>query len=253
MQEHFSDLNAYFDKIYVLSLPRLQERIDHINKTLEGLNFDFFWGTDKNETSLEKLKASGDYNTGSYQQFYKKPTEINLGMLCCSLGHAGIYRKIIENGYKRTLILEDDVVPQNELSHFRDVITELPGDWELFYLGYEKNEQMGIGSSLKQFFYKLFPAHAQLKMSRRIYSHYYPRKVSKHIARAGFHDCTHAYAVTLEGAKKLLSYQQPVGFHPDNLLAWSVTNEKLKGYISLPKLFTQRSAFIQEIESLTGK
>ncbi len=253
MQEYFRLLNDYYDKIYVLSLHRSSERKNYINDVLKGLDFEFFWGLDKEETSLEKIKDLGLYSSDQYHLFYKSPGEISLGMLCCSLGHVGIYKDIIRNGYKKTLILEDDVVPiVTDLKYFSEIIEELPGDWELFYLGYEKNEQFGWKQKVKQTIYKIFPRHAQLKLNRKIYSNYYPRNFTKHISIAGFHDCTHAYSVTLEGAKKLLQHQQPVRFNPDNLLSYMICTNQIKGYISHPKLFNQLSAFKGKIESLTG-
>ncbi|MGB5027757.1 MAG: hypothetical protein WBO38_04590, partial [Chitinophagaceae bacterium] len=82
MKSSFQYLNDYFDKIVVLTLPRLTDRITYINKTLEGLNFEFFFGTDKEKTSIEELKEKGLYSTALYREFYKKPTEISTGMLC---------------------------------------------------------------------------------------------------------------------------------------------------------------------------
>jgi glycosyl transferase family 25 len=217
MQEPFQYLNEYYDKILVLSLPRLADRIEQLKKNLAGLNYELFTGIDKQDVSLAELKARGFYSTERYRDFYKKPTEISLGMLCCSLGHVKIYEHIIQNGYQKTLILEDDaVVIPGALQHFPSIVKELPRDWELLYLGYEKNEEYGIREKIKRFIYQLFPTHSQLNLTRSIYSRYYPIPVSDHIAKAGFHDCTHAYAITLDGAKKLLQYQQPVGFHPDN-------------------------------------
>src|SRR5579864_3369328 len=108
MKTYFDQLNSYYDKIYVLTLPRLQERIDFINSELEGLNFQFFSGADRQDTSLAALKASGQYSNERYRAFYKRPDDMNLGMVCCALGHQHMYHDIITHGYQRTLILEDD-------------------------------------------------------------------------------------------------------------------------------------------------
>ena len=254
MRNSFQYLNDFYDKIYVLSLPRLEERTRHIIDVLNGLKFEFFWGIDKQKVLLEKMKEEGLYSTERYREFYKKPEEMSLGMLCCSLGHVKIYESIILNGYQKTLILEDDVVPvEANLKSFPQIVSELPSDWELLYLGFEKNEISGWKQKIKQNLYKIFPSHAQLKMNRKIYSSYYPQTISEHIARAGFHDCTHAYSVTLDGAKKLLNKQQPVAFNADNLLAYMNCTNELKAYISRPKLFNQLSAFNNGIESMTGR
>lgn len=253
MTTAFQYLNQYYDKIFVLSLPRLHDRIAHINTALQGLNYEFFWGVDKENTSIEQLKTDALYNSSQYQEFYKKPEEMALGMLCCSLGHLQIYEYIVKNKIERTLILEDDAIPDIQaLNAFPDIIKELPADWELFYLGYEKNEKHGRKEKIKKKYYQLFNSHAQLKMNRDMFKKFYPEKISNHIAHAGFHDCTHAYSISLNGAEKLNRYQKPVRFNPDNLLSYLVLTNKIKGYISIPKLFSQQSAFSNLNLSLTS-
>lgn len=253
MQEHFQALNNYYDKIYILSLPRLRERIAYINETCRGLKFDFFWGADKESTSIEDLKNKNLYSTKRFQSFYKKPKDMPPGMLCCSLGHLQIYQDIIKNRYQRSLILEDDVVPLIEnFNHFPDIITDLPADWDLLYLGYEKNEIYGLKEKIKQQFYKLFPPYTRFKITKEIFSNYYPQLINKHIAKAGFHDCTHAYSVTLQGTEKLVAMQTPVAFHPDNLISYMACTGNLKAFISRPKLFNQLTAFNNQVASLTS-
>jgi glycosyl transferase family 25 len=253
MKHPFDALNNYFDGIYLLTLPSLQHREDAVMKRLEGLNVRIHYGIDKQLTSMAVLKESGLYNLEQYRRYYKKPAEMPLGMLCCALGHVGIYHSIIVNKHTRTLILEDDVVPLIEsIKYFPQIADELPDDWELLYLGYEKNEQYGWKQRLKQWVYRAWPNHAQMHLTSNMYKNFYPRTVSPHIAHAGFHDCTHAYAVTLRGAEKLLYMQQPVRFNPDNALAWASSTEKVNAYIRRPKLFNQLSAFTDQIPSLTG-
>lgn len=253
MSEVFQYLNNYYDRIFVLSLPRLEKRIEHINRALKGLDFDFFWGIDKNETSLELLKEQSLYSTTQYHKFYKKPEDMTLGMICCSLGHLNIYEHIVENNFQRTLILEDDVIPDiKNLEQFPAIIKELPDDWDLFYLGYEKNEQHGKIEKIKKKIYQLINNHAQLKLTREMYEYFYPVPLTAHIAKAGFHDCTHAYSITLQGAQKLARNNRPVSFMADNLLSFMVSTGKIRGYISKPKLFHQLSAFGDKLHSLTA-
>jgi glycosyl transferase family 25 len=237
----------------VLTLPRLHDRIDFIKEQLQGLNYEFFYGIDKQETSLEKLTSEGLYSQEQYAAFCRKPVRMPLGMLCCALGHAAIYKTIIEKGYNSTLILEDDVVPlANGLSFFEQAIQQLPKDYDVFYLGYEKNEHFRLKQKLKRLVYMAWPTHSKLNLTSSIYSNYYPRRIFNHIAKAGFHDCTHAYSVTQKAAQKLLQLQTPVAFNPDNLLAYAISTGQLKGYISYPKMFNQLSAFVNKIPSLTS-
>ncbi len=250
--QHFEHLNQYYDKVYILTLPRLTDRMEHCKQILDGLNYEFFYGIDKSSTSIQEATQKGIYSKKAYQEFYKKPEEISLGMLCCALGHTKIYESIIKNGFQKTLILEDDAVLKiSSLEYFPQMMRELPTNWELVYLGYEKHEVLDWKAKINQYFLTLFPHHTQLKLNRKIFSNYYPVNISTHIAKAGFHDCTHAYAVTLEAAKKMLQLQQPVKFHPDNLLSYMICNNKLNGYIVQPKLFDQLSAFAHKINSMT--
>ncbi|WP_315817157.1 glycosyltransferase family 25 protein [Paraflavitalea speifideaquila] len=170
MDRDFRALNAYFDKIYILTLPRLKERIEHFTHELSGLNYEIFYGIDKEEITLESLKQQGIYNTAAYTDIYKKQSDMNPGMLCCSLGHVKIYESIIANKYHKVLILEDDAFPLTEnLPLFPQITAELPADWEVFYLGYEGNEIFGWKSMVKRIFYMTFPFHTSLRLSRAIF------------------------------------------------------------------------------------
>lgn len=252
MQRDFSAINAYFDKIYILTLPRLTDRIDSFTRELEGLNYEIFYGVDKETVDFTDLKERGIYDPEAYKGIYRKRHEMSMGMLCCSLGHVKIYESIIIHNYKRVLILEDDAFPVLEnLARFPAISAAMPSDWEVFYLGYERNETYGWKQQLKQAMYMVFPFHSALRLSRTHYAHYYPKNISPLVAQAGFHDCTHAYALTQAGARKLLQRQTPVAYNPDNLLSFAIAEQAVKGYISRPKLFNQRTAFVHELASLT--
>ena len=254
MHPSYKFLNEYFDKIFVLTLPTLTGRHEHVKKNLAGLNYEFFYGIDKKEVSMEELKNQHWYDTAIYRQHYKRPEEMLPGMLCCSIGHMKIYEYIVYHNIEKALIMEDDVVPVNsELDKLPGIFSALPAGWELFYLGYEKNEKATFRKKLKQLVYTAFPNHAKLKVNRQFFKRYYPRQVSENISEAGFHDCTHAYAVTKEAAEKLLAYSKPIRFNPDNLLYFMISTGQLKGYISSSKFFNQLTAFVNQIESLTGK
>lgn len=253
MQNSFTGFSQYFDKVFVLTLPRLTERIAYIQKTLAGLDYDFYFGVDKTELGVDEALRTGLFDIDGFRSFYKYPQTISAGMLCCALGHLQIYKEIVNQQYQRTLILEDDVIPRYENLHLlSSVMADLPPAWELLYLGYEKQENLGFREWSNLQFKKIIPYHTQLRMTRKMFKNFYARPYAKHISSAGFHDCTHAYVVTMEGAKKLLACGTPVRFHPDNLLSWMIGQGLLKGYIARPKLFSQQTAFVHQRDSLTS-
>ena len=239
MNNAFDALNNYFDKIFVLTLERSADRQTHINKSLIGLNYKFFFGADKNYFSLEELKEKNIYNEHLAVEHHRYSKPMNAGQIGCALSHKNIYEEIINNGYQKTLILEDDVEPaQGSIKLFAEIIKDLPGDWELLYFDYSKNEDP---KHLKKYWYHLQKIAGGIKWDHTIINNLYPKQISKHVSSAGFHDYTDAYAVTLPGAKKLLELQSPVSYIADNLLAIASASKKVKAYISHPKLFQQLS------------
>ena len=231
-------LQNYFDKIFVVSVPRFTERHQSVAEKLRGLSFEFFWGTDKQQLDMEKLKQDGTYDEEKAKKFQRQGKALNIGEIACSLSHRMVYEEMIRHGWKRVLIFEDDVLPLLEkMDALPASLNELPADWELVYFGYLKHEEVTPGLKAKQFFYKLQSALGLMKWSYKMVSNMLPVPYSKHLKRAGFHDCTHAYAVSLEGAGKLLKAQTPVVYRADDLLSHTIMKGELNAYLTKPKFF----------------
>lgn len=233
-------LQNYFDKVLVLTVPRFKDRQEKVQKRLAGISFEFFYGADKQDFNEGFIKEHYRYNKNNTLApgYYFPP--LNEGEIACSLSHRMIYQAMIDNNWQKILVLEDDVVPDyNELAFLSDCLKELPADWELFYLGYLKNNKPGPGKKLQQLWYSVMASLRISKISLKMTRNLLPRKFSPHLWRAGFHDCTHAYAVSLPGAKKLLAAQTPVAFRADNLLSSLVLKENINAFASKTFLFNQ--------------
>lgn len=244
MNEQLSHINStmqqYFDKVLVLTVARFTERHEKVKRRLEGIDFEFFYGTDKNDLTPERISREYRYDASASLAVRQVFPEMNTGEIACSLSHCNIYEAIIRNNWQRVLILEDDVVPDPEqLLSLPASLKELPDDWELFYLGYLKNEKITAGLRLKQAWYKIMRLFGLSKLSFRQISHLAPANYSRHLLKAGFHDCTHAYAVSREGAMKLLKAQTPVRYRADNLLTALVLDEKINAFANKTFLFNQ--------------
>ncbi len=110
---------------------------------------------------------------------------------------------MIQKGYKKALILEDDVVvAKDQTGQLSHALHQLPQDWELAYFGYARHEHPKIFALKKATYFvqRFFGRH---KFSYETIKNLYPKKISENICAAGYHDQTHAYAVSLSGAKKL--------------------------------------------------
>lgn len=247
-------LERYFDKIFVVSVPRFTDRHQRVKKNLEGLAFDFFWGADKLELDYNTAKINGTYNEQRAKKLQRQGKALNLGEVACSLSHRMVYAEMVKNNWKKVLILEDDVLPIAEnLQQLPAALDELPDNWELVYLGYLKHEKVTAALKTKQFFYKILSAFGMMAWSYKMVSNLLPRPFSTHLKKAGFHDCTHAYAVTLQAAEKLLAAQTPVIYRADDLLSATIMKGKLNAFVTEPKFFDQEifhnAAIVSEIKT----
>jgi glycosyl transferase family 25 len=241
LQIFFSQLNQFFDKVYVITLRRAADRHEHIRKELQHLNYEFFYGQDKLEFSIDDLKQKSIYNEDLARRHHRYGKPLQIGQICCAWSHAEVYRHIVENNYQKVLILEDDVViDKTQVKKLPAILKELPSDWELVYLGFAKQEAPPQMAFFKKIFYHLLRSVGAIRFSHKTIRHLYPKKIAAHVYEAGYHDCTHAYGLTLSGAKKLLHLQTPISFVADNLLAHAATNEVLKSYVVLPKIVYQQ-------------
>lgn len=233
----YDTLNNYFDHIYVLTLKRATDRQQQVSKDLEGLRYEFFWGSDKLELDIAAMEANHTYSEVKAKQFHRYNKGMSAGQIGCSLSHKRIYEDVLRNNYQRVLILEDDVHPVN-VEHMAAVLEVFPVDWQLVMLDYYKNEEP---KWLKQQWYHIQHLIGKLKWSHTMIRNLYPRPVNPHIQTAGYHEFTDAYCITPAAAQVLLELQTPLCFIADSLLPYAITNNMIKGYVSVPKLFAQTS------------
>jgi glycosyl transferase, family 25 len=234
-------LEQYFDKILVVSVPRFTQRHERLRELLHGLPFEFFWGADKMKLDPGTVKTDGTYNEQRAVKLQRQGKPLNLGEIACSLSHRNLYEAMIANNWNKVLVLEDDVLPlEKALDQLPAAIGELPLNWELVYLGYLKHEQVTAGLKAKQFFYQILSAAGLMTWSFKMVCNMLPRPYSRHLKRAGFHDCTHAYALTRTAAQKLLKAQTPVVYRADDLLSATIMKGELNAFVTDPKFFDQQ-------------
>jgi GR25 family glycosyltransferase involved in LPS biosynthesis len=120
-------LNNYFDKIYILNLKKRSDRLNELLPKLESLSIDNFKIFNGIDGSLMK----------NIWRVYGNKYFSNENYLACSLSHISIWNDAILNGYKKILILEDDVKIINSINekivYYND---QIPENWDLLYLGF---------------------------------------------------------------------------------------------------------------------
>jgi glycosyl transferase family 25 len=236
----FAALNAYFDRILVVTLERAKDRQERLRERLAGLRYELAFGFDKALLDVDGLVRAGNYDPARARRVDRFDREMSPGQIGCSLSHRRIYEEAVRNGWRRVLVLEDDAVPRlADLPEAAAALAELPGGWELAYLGYENFERVTLRDRSKQAVYVVLAALRLMKWTPAQILRFHPKPFSPHLLEAGLHHCTHAYAFTLEGARKLLETQTPTAFVADQLLIHLVLSGRLRAFVTRPQLFDQ--------------
>jgi len=119
-------MNDYFDKIYVLSLKRNVDRRALITERLNkvGIDFEFYDACDGQVINhLWKKLDNSHFTTQNY--------------VACSISHLSIYNDALSRGFKRILILEDDIKPHKDIQNLFNIWKkQIPEDYDLLYLGW---------------------------------------------------------------------------------------------------------------------
>jgi GR25 family glycosyltransferase involved in LPS biosynthesis len=123
--DNIIDINSYFDKIFVLNLERRPDRLVKVSEKLNqiGIEFEIFKAIDGND--LEFDNSNFVQGKGLIENKYA---------LACLRSHKSIIALAKERGYKKILILEDDVLLANNFNIHFQKLRNLK-DWKLIYLG----------------------------------------------------------------------------------------------------------------------
>lgn len=235
-------LNQLFDHIYVVSIARATDRHAAIAEALHGLDYELFMGADAAQFHLADLEKAGLYHEKQSIDNHRYGKALAGGALGCSWSHRMVYEDILAKGYNKVLVLEDDVrINPDALATLEIAFGELPADWALLFMDYDKNEKAPLLGGVKQAWYHIMRTFKHLSYSHATIRNMYARPYSQHWLHAGFHDFSDAYALTRPGAAQLLQMQTPIQWLADNLLAVAATEQKVKAYSIRPRLFYQTS------------
>lgn len=119
-------INEYFDKVFYINsktrIDRYRNMIDRLPKLgIEAERFEAILGGALDSKKLE---------------FGKSIKDLNNAEIGCFQSHREIYKKIIENGYDKVLILEDDALFCEDFNKiFSENINHVPDDWQMLYFG----------------------------------------------------------------------------------------------------------------------
>lgn len=238
----FPALKHSFDAVYVLTIPRAKDRQEKVLRTLGEGNFEFIFGADGKETSKERLISEGLYDEDKARELDRSSRTMTVAEVCCSIGHAKIHRKMLDDGHERVLIFEDDVIrlPFSD-ADVEQAVSEIPADADLIYWGWKGGGYRPWYGRAKQALYHLQHSIGLLKYDHTMIDNLYARPFNRSFDRAGKHFCAHAYSVNRRAAEILLEMNTPIVANADNVILYAVLQERIKAYICRTPFFDQRS------------
>lgn len=240
---NINTINNFFDKIYILTIARATERHNKLQTALQGLNYELFFGIDKQQSDFEEIKNQ-HYNEQQAIKNNRYSKSMKDGEIACALGHKLIYEDVLKNNFERVLILEDDVeFNKDGLNTIEAALSELPADWDVLYFDYYKNEVSNFLTGIKKIFYLVQHNLGMLKWSSTTIKNLFATPYSALLKKAGYHDYASAYAISKKAAEVLVTMQTPVTRPSDHALPIAITTNLLRGFISVPKVFVQTSQF----------
>jgi GR25 family glycosyltransferase involved in LPS biosynthesis len=229
-------LNEFFDKIFVISIPRNRDRLKSFLESFDGVDVEIFEGID-GKNLFPELEATYFFPDSFYSDFNVNPSRgkmWNKGQLGCALSNLAVQKAIIDRKILKALILEDDsILLKNRIPFFQKSLYELPIDWELFYLGYNplsKYSSKKLSRLLLKFKYWLNPRVLEGKSSGKKGKSFFAKGYSKNLVIPGMYYGTHAYALTYEGARKIVEIDTPLSYGFDTTLMHACYHRLVKAY-----------------------
>ena len=212
------------DKIYICHWSKLTQRKQDLHEHLlnKGLK-DFLWIEPFDTETWDIPQIQKEYpsiftTTSKALGRLAKFSEISL-----TLKHCHVIKEIIANNYNTTLILEDDaVLSENFSEDFNSYITQLPPDWDIAWVG----TCCGL--------------HAPLEQNKNIY-------------RMNGSRCTHAYIISLNGAKKILTTLHTADQTPDFLYNRWIEELNLNSFWFEPPLAVQNTKYETTIQNTPNR
>lgn len=143
-QNNLPLLNQIFDHIYVINLPRRQDRRVLIIQQLIklGIKAEIFEADDgyslKNTEDFNAFytKPIGAEGTHELERSLKKKMILSPGGWGYLLTYSRLLEDAKKNKYSRILCMDDDVVFHKDFHNaFRERWDQIPGNWKLLYLG----------------------------------------------------------------------------------------------------------------------
>jgi len=220
-------LQSYFEKVFVIHMEKDKDREQHIQEQFQKIATTYEFRRGVIPTKEERIK---------YASPICKRT-CSSSMLGIYLAHRYIWEEMVQKNISQAVIFEDDVTfTENVSSVFPKAFQELPLNWDMLYLGCitcSDTVSPWIRGTMK-----LKGLHS-----------YDLKPYSTHLRTPSIVIGMEAYALSLEGAKKLLQLFPYASDHVDLMISQKL--EKINVFSVYPSVAYQHPSGFQNSNNTT--
>lgn len=206
------------DMYYMCHYSKLTERKDYVLDVLSKYNLDIKWilDFDKEDINYDNLTKEYPKILDTMNMFNRKMSKSEIS-LC--LKHLEVFRDVVENDYKNVVVFEDDIILVDDFDvKLNQYMKQLPQDYDIYWIG------------------SCCDLHAPSQPD----FHVYPAQSSR---------CTHAYMISNQGCRKMLTLVNYLNFPIDWYFNFVIKNLNLKNYWAEPPLSIQNLTFESAINA----
>jgi len=190
-------INRVCDRVFVINLEEQSERLAQFDTTMkeQEIKYERF-NAIKGATVLKDERLTDYCNTFCTD-----------GMKGCALSHRSIWEYMVEHNLQNIFVFEDDaIIDENFSRDFQHVWNHLPNDYDIVYFG------CLFGCSDNSVNNTIFKKVTGINSE----------EINDFVQSSNGSVGTHAYMISLEGAKKFIN--KPINFHIDTqILTWIKT------------------------------
>ena len=224
-----NNLKLGFDNVYVISLPKRNDRRKRIERIFNGLDYKFIDSFDGyKDIDVQTLIDKKELST----EFKDPQGLITKGIIGCALSHKKAWKEFLNTGDETAVFFEDDIKPTQPIFRIP------PGD------------KVTKDTEYTKYYWNLLKEISRLRNWSVIFlgkkmSEYPGEVVTKNIIKPTYGKSgwgAHSYVLNRDSAKRLVKEYSPIDFAADVFLENTISDGNTYGVN--PSLFRQESDWI---------
>lgn len=207
-------LNDFFDNIYCINLSHRTDRWEEVSKEFA-----------KHQLIVERVEAVNG------KEVFRTGLNRHAGAYGVLLSNVKIFEDAVQKGYRKILILEDDIILNYDINNkFWKKIEYLPNDWNMLYLG--GNSQFSWGN------FEMISGDKSAVITKENYNTFDYELVKTKWTQSAY-AIGYNHNILIDFLNRLKTWREPI----DVLQPQLQSQEIYKAYVFLPTLIKHKDGY----------